>query len=264
MSFTENQGTKIYWDELGQGEPVLFIMGLGYTSQLWHRVRPMLAQHFRTIAFDNRGAGKSDVPTGPYSIVTMATDAAAVLDAADVARVHVFGVSMGGMIAQEFALQYPSRTRSLILGCTSHGGPSAVRAEKPVIDILLARGMTLDQARSAILPYIYDSATPPERIEEDIRLRQNCLPTLQGYMAQLGAILGWESYSRLHQIAAPTLVIHGNSDALVPPSNGRLLAEAIPDAKLITLDHASHLFLTDQPDAAQKAILDFLLSNASD
>ena len=128
MAFVQNQGARIYWDEQGQGSPILLIMGLGYTSALWHRTRPGLAQRFRTIAFDNRGVGLSDVPPGPYSIATMALDAAAVLDAAGVSSAHVFGISMGGMIAQEFALQYPARTRSLILGCTAAGGPSAVRA----------------------------------------------------------------------------------------------------------------------------------------
>src|SRR5271167_4763186 len=180
MSLIENQGTKIYWDERGQGAPVLLIMGLGYTSVMWYRTRPALAQRFRTIAFDNRGVGLSDVPPGPYSIAAMASDAAAVLDAAGVARAHVFGVSMGGMIAQEFALQYPARTRSLILGCTSPGGPLAVHAASKVIDVLLARGMTLEQAREAILPYIYDAATPRKKIEEDVSLRQSWLPSLQG------------------------------------------------------------------------------------
>ncbi|MGA2021450.1 MAG: alpha/beta hydrolase, partial [Candidatus Sulfotelmatobacter sp.] len=116
MSFVQNQGTKLYWDEQGRGEPVLLIMGLGYPSCLWHRTRPVLAQDFRTVALDNRGVGLSDVPPGPYSISTMASDAAAVLDAAGVSRAHIFGISMGGMVAQEFALQYPARTRSLILG----------------------------------------------------------------------------------------------------------------------------------------------------
>src|ERR1700733_13578989 len=131
-------------------------MGLGYASLLWHRIRPALAQYFRTIALDNRGVGLSEVPPGPYSIATMASDAAAVLDAARVFDAHVFGISMGGMIAQEFALQYPQRTRSLILGCPSAGGPSAIRAERKVVDILMARDMTLQQAREAILPYMYD------------------------------------------------------------------------------------------------------------
>jgi pimeloyl-ACP methyl ester carboxylesterase len=193
----------------------------------------------------------------------MASDAALVLDAAGIARAHVFGVSMGGMIAQEFALQYPARTRSLILGCTSPGGPLAVRAESKVADVLFARGMTLEQARVAILPHIYDAATPREKIEEDVSMRQSWLPSPQGYMAQLQAIMAWESYSRIAQIAAPTLVIHGKSDALVPPGNGRLIAERIPGAKLVLLDHASHLFLTDQTEASQREILDFLSSDSS-
>src|SRR5580658_2863613 len=135
MPFADNQGTKIYWDEQGTGAPILLIMGLGYPSAMWHRARPALSASYRTNAFDNRGAGQSDVPPGPYSIAAMASDAAAVLDAAGVSSAHVFGVSMGGMIAQEFALQYPAKARSLILGCTSPGGPVAIRAERKVSDI---------------------------------------------------------------------------------------------------------------------------------
>src|SRR5580692_4651914 len=112
MSFTENQGAKLYWDEQGSGEPLLLIMGLSYPSYMWHRSRPVLAKRFRTIALDNRGVGQSDAPPGVYSIALMASDAAAALDAAGIENAHVFGVSMGGMIAQEFALQYPKRVRS--------------------------------------------------------------------------------------------------------------------------------------------------------
>jgi pimeloyl-ACP methyl ester carboxylesterase len=260
MPFVENQGAKIYWDEQGQGPPVLMIMGLGYASVMWHRTRPLLAQRCRTLAFDNRGVGLSDVPPGPYSIASMAADAAAVLDAAQVASAHVFGVSMGGMIAQEFALQFPGRTRSLILGCTSPGGPSAKRAESNVIDILVARGMSPEQARTAILPYIYDAATPQSRINEDIELRRNWLPSPQGYTAQLMAIRAWESYSRIAQIAAPTLVLHGRSDALIPVANGELISQRIPGAKFVLLEQASHMFLSDQTAAANAEILAFLSS----
>jgi 3-oxoadipate enol-lactonase len=114
MPFVENQGAKIYWDQQGSGEPLLLIMGLSYPSYMWHRTRPVLAQSYRTIALDNRGVGQSDVPAGVYPIALMASDAAAVLDAANVQSAHVFGVSMGGMIAQEFALRYPRRVRSLL------------------------------------------------------------------------------------------------------------------------------------------------------
>src|SRR5580700_671642 len=140
MSFAQNKGAKIYWDEQGTGEPLLLIMGLSYPSRMWHRSRPVLANSYRTIALDNRGVGQSDVPPGIYSIALMASDAAAVLDAAGVESAHVFGVSMGGMIAQELALQYPSRVRSLILGCTTAGGPAAVRAEPAAIQMLMTRG----------------------------------------------------------------------------------------------------------------------------
>src|ERR1039457_518018 len=262
MAFVEKQRAKLYWDEQGRGETVLLIMGLGYPSCLWNRTRPVLSQHYRTEAFDNRGGGLSDVPPGPYPIATMASDAAAVLDAAGVSSAHIFGVSMGGMIAQEFALQYPKRTRSLILGCTSPGGPSAVRAESKVIDVLLMRGMTPEQAREAILPYIYDANTPREKIEEDVSLRQPWLPSPEGYMAQLQGILAWKGYSRIAQITAPTLVIHGKSDALVPPGHGELIAKRIPGTRLVLLERASHLFLTDQTQASYKEILEFLLSHA--
>jgi 3-oxoadipate enol-lactonase len=265
VSFIENQGIKIYWDEQGPEEQpaILLVMGLGYSSQMWHRTRPMLAKHFRTIAFDNRGVGLGDVPPGPYSIAAMASDAVAVLNAAGIARAHVFGISMGGMIAQEFALQYPERTRSLILGCTAPGGPSAIRAERKVADVLFARGMTWTQAREAALQYIYDATTPREKIEEDLRVREQCLPTPEGYMAQLQGILAWEGHSRLDQITAPTLVLHGNSDQLIPPGNAQLIAERIAGAKLVLLPYASHLFLTDQTEAAHREILDFLFSLSS-
>jgi 3-oxoadipate enol-lactonase len=258
MAFLENQGARIYWDEQGKGEPVLLIMGLGYPSYLWHRTRPALKERYRTIALDNRGSGQSDAPPGPYSIALMASDAAAALDAAGVESAHVFGLSMGGMIAQEFALQYPARVRSLILGCTAPGGPNAVRAEKNVTEILMARNMSPEDAARAMRPYIYDPATPLDRIEEDLAIRRQWFPRPEAYMAQLQGIFAWEAYARLDRIAAPTLVIHGQSDQLVPAGNGELIAARISGAKLVMLPRASHIFTTDQPEASQHAIMDFL------
>jgi 3-oxoadipate enol-lactonase len=263
MAFVENQGARIYWDEQGHGPPVLLIMGLGYSSHMWHRIRGVLGKHYRTIAQDNRGVGRSDLPPGPYSIALMASDAAAVLDAAGIESAHLFGVSMGGMIAQEFALQYPKRVRSLILGCTAAGGPTAVRAEPKANQMLKTRDkMTAEQAAEAAVPFIYDSATPRERIDEDLAIRRPWFPRPEAYTAQLQGILGWESYSRLSGIAAPTLVLHGERDRLVPPGNGKLIAERIPGAKLVMIPHASHLFLTDQTEAAHGAVLEFLRAQA--
>jgi len=259
MPFADNQGTRIYWDEQGTGAPLLLIMGLGYPSAMWHRMRPALSASYRTIVLDNRGAGQSDVPPGPYSIALMASDAAAVFDAAGVPSANVFGVSMGGMIAQEFALQYPGRVQSLILGCTAAGGPTAKRAEPAAIEMLKARTwMSREQAAEAAIPFIYDTATPRHLIDEDIAQRDPWPTSPAGYLAQLQAILPWESFSRLPQITAPTLVIHGRADRLVPPGNGELIAARIPGAQLVLIERASHLFSTDQPEAAEKAVFEFL------
>lgn len=263
MAFAQNQGAKIYWDQQGEGPPLLLIMGLGWTSQMWHRSRPVLAAQFRTIALDNRGVGRSDVPPGPYPIALMASDAAAVLDAAGVERAHICGMSMGGMIAQEFALQYPQRVRSLILGCTASGGPHAVQAEREVIQLLLAPRTSPEEMAKAINPYIYDAGTPDAWKEEDLAVRRPWFPTPEGYLAQLQGIMAWEAYSRLPQIAAPTLVIHGESDRLVPPENGRRIAARIPNATLVMIPHASHIFPTDQTEAAHRTILDFLAAHVN-
>src|SRR4029077_5684753 len=239
MPFVENQGAKLYWDEQGSGEPLLLIMGLSYPSYMWHRSRPVLANSYRTIALDNRGVGQSDVPPGIYSIALMASDAAAVMDAAGgggapvmeaagVERAHVFGVSMGGMIAQEFALQYPSRVRSLILGCTAAGGPHAVQAESAALQTLMRRDLTPEESKEAIIPFIYDAATSRERIDEDMAIRMKSFPTPQGYAGQLQGIFGWEAPRRIAQITAPTLVIHGETDRLVPSANAQLIAKHIP------------------------------------
>jgi pimeloyl-ACP methyl ester carboxylesterase len=259
MPFAINQGVKIYWDEAGQGDPILLIMGLGYTSDAWYRIRTVLSPKYRTIALDNRGVGRSDLPPGPYPIALMASDAAVVLDAAGAQRAHVFGISMGGMIAQEFALQYPARVRSLILGCTTAGGPNSVPAAAESVELLMSRAnMTLEDAARAAVPFIYDAATPRERIEQDLAIRRPWYPRPEAYLAQLQGILTWESFSRLSDIKAPTLVIHGESDLLIPAGNAKLLAEKIPGAKLVLLPHASHIFPTDQPELTHRAILNFL------
>ena len=263
MPFVENLGARIFWDEEGSGAPLLLIMGLGWPSQAWHRLRPVLSEKYRTIALDNRGVGKSDVAPGPYSITQMAADAAAVLNAARVNAAHIFGVSMGGMIAQEFALQYPNKVRSLILGCTAAGGPDAVRAEDEALRVLMTRGPDLEQFARAINPFIYDAGTSPQLVEEDTAARLKWYASGDGYFAQLQAVMAWEAYSRIAQISAPTLVIHGENDRLVPAENGRRIAARIPGAKLVIIPGASHIFTTDQPAAAQAAILDFLGAQAT-
>jgi pimeloyl-ACP methyl ester carboxylesterase len=263
MPFAENDGAKIYWDAQGSGAPILLLAGLGRASTAWHRTRPVLNERYRTIAMDNRGAGQSDVPPGPYSIEQMATDAVAVLKAASVNTAHVFGLSMGGMIAQEFALKYPSKVRSLILGCTKPGGPGSVPAEKAAQQVLAKRSSNPDEFGAALRPYIYHPDTAAERIEEDMVRRRKCYSSEEAYASQLQAISAWEADSCLSEIAAPTLVIHGENDRLIPVENAKLIAARIRGAKLVIIPKASHVFTTDQPEAAHVAILDFLGAQAT-
>jgi len=264
LPFIQNQGAKIYWDEQGAGDPVLLIMGLAYPSDVWYRTRPVLSKTYRTICLDNRGVGRSDVPPGPYPIALMAADALAVLDAAGVERAHVYGISMGGMIAQELTLQHPERVRSLILGCTAAGGPTAVQAGPEVGKLLMARGvMTPEEAAEAAVPYIYDAGTPRARIDEDLDVRRPWFARPEAYMAQLQGILAWEAYSRLPQISVPTLVIHGENDRLVPVGNGKLIASRIPGAKLVLLANASHIYPTDQTEISNRAVVDFLAGQSA-
>ena len=259
MPFAENDGMKIYWEEQGSGPPLVLIMGLGYTSEMWHRMLPAFAREYRTIIFDNRGVGRSSVPVKPYTVADMAADAAAVMEAAEIASAHVFGISMGGMIAQEFAIRYPRRLSSLILGCTHHGGREAVVADREVFEVLMARGnMPLEEGIRAMVPYIYDSSTPRERIEEDLEIRRRTYPKSFVYFGQIQAILAFDARNRLSEISARTLVLHGESDRLVPHENGRLLNLLIPNSKLVLLPRASHIFMTDQPEASINAVLSFL------
>ncbi len=259
MPYVTNRGAKIYWEEHGSGPPVLLIMGLSFTSEMWFRMVPRLANSYRTIIFDNRGIGKSDVPRGPYTIRTLANDAEAVLDAAGVPAAHVLGASMGGMVAQELALRSPGRVLSLMLGCTSYSGlfskwPNFRKGPNQLSWFRAGR----QEREWAMRQMLYAAGTPHEWIEEDIGIRCQCNWTYKGVLNQLAGILLWSSYSRLPSIKAPTLVVHGEEDHVLPSQNGRIVASRIPGARFVLVPNAGHILMTDQPEITIQLLLQFL------
>lgn len=266
MPYTQSGGAKIYWETCGEGEPLLLILGLGATMEQWHRIAPALSARFQTILFDNRGLGRSDVTPGPYSIEELADDAAAVLHAAGVSSAHVFGMSMGGMIAQELALRHPGTVRSLVLGCTTCGGSAGVLAAREVRASLDPDpALSREEAFWATSQYIYAAETPRTELARDLEARLRGTRPLDGYVSQLQAVRTWKgTHDRLGAIDVPALVIHGDLDQLIPPANGRILAEAIPGARLVMLSGAAHIFLTDRFEPARDAIVSFLDGSPSD
>ena len=258
MSYIVSQGTRLYWEERGSGPPVLLIMGLSFTHEMWYRIVPALERSCRLILFDNRGVGESDVPGGRYSMSQLARDAVAVLDAAGIPAAHVLGASMGGMIAQELALRFPERVLSLLLACTSHGG---VLARWPNFPRLRGRGWCSRNRREqelSLVPMLYSSTTSADRIEEDIGVLCRSSLSYTGFFGQLSAILPWSSFLRLPRIQVPTMVIHGDRDRLVPPGNGRTVAARIPGAQFHLIEDAGHILTTDQPEACERLMLLFL------
>jgi pimeloyl-ACP methyl ester carboxylesterase len=222
----------------------------------------VLARSLTVLTFDNRGAGRSERPAGGLTLAGMAADAVSVLDAAKVARAHVYGISMGGMIAQELALRYPERVDALVLGATSAGGTAATAPDRETLAFLGRRATVPDEeGRWASVPYVYSERTRRsggQRIGEDFARRRAYRFDPVGYGAQLAAALQHNAAARLGDISAPTLVVHGAEDRMVPPANGRTLAAAIAGARLLELEDAAHLYTTDEP-AADDAVLDFLI-----
>ena len=259
MPWAANGNTRIYWEEEGTGDPLLLIMGLSFSLAMWGELRPFLARYFRTILFDNRCVGRSDAPVAPFPLASMARDARSVLDAAGAGSARVLGISMGGMIAQELALRWPDRVSRLVLGCTHAGGLRAARAEPAVLASLISPFMSRDGKMETMLPFLYHPKTSRERINADLNILRENAPDLRCYLQQLTAILFWTSWNRLPDLRPPTLVIHGDSDRLVPPENSKILASRIPGAKLVILPDAGHVFPTDQPELTRTALLEFLL-----
>jgi 3-oxoadipate enol-lactonase len=256
---------ELYFDSTGAGAPVLLVMGLGMNATGWWRTVPVLARSHRVLAFDNRGMGRSGKPPGPYTMDELADDAVAVLDAAGEPAAHVYGISLGGMIAQHIALRHPDRVRGVVLGATTAGGELVAAADPVTLAFFFRRAdMPPDEAVWASVPYNYGPATRAhhaQRIGEDIAQRLRFPVEPEPYKAQLAAAAGHDMSARLSEIRAPTLVVHGEQDRMVPVANGERLAARIPCARLKTYPGAGHLYTTDEP-AADEDVAAFLATLA--
>jgi pimeloyl-ACP methyl ester carboxylesterase len=255
---------NIYYESHGDGEPLLLIMGYGQYSALWAPVIHDFSPTYRVISFDNRGTGRSDKPDIPYTMKMMADDARGLLDAIGVDSAHVFGMSMGGMIAQEFALNYPNKLRSLILGCTNCGGTKMTLPSQEALAFLLGPEMAKlsaeERARQTV-PWLWTQEyidNNPRAVELFVAVTVEYPTPVHGYRCQAKAIMAHDTYDRLPQITAPTLVITGDADRLIPADNSRILASTIPSAELVILENAGHGFITDARAKATRTMLDFL------
>ena len=237
-------------------------MGYRSSGYMWgEEFVVMLSGAFQVIVFDNRGTGLSDKPNTAYTIATMADDAAGLLTHLGLARAHIFGVSMGGMIAQELALRHARQVRRLILGCTSCGGPQARLASLGVLaQFLTAQNLPRPEALRQQWPVLVSAAflATQQAFLERLTACALAYPTPDHTaFRHMLAVQRFNSYGRLGQITAPTLVMSGDQDCLIPPANARLLAEKIPDARLHLIAGAGHGFFWEAPEAVLSSLRKF-------
>jgi 3-oxoadipate enol-lactonase len=265
--FAQNKdGLKLRYEIRGSGEPVALIMGFSGSGRGWGEAfLKLMEARFKIFVIDNRGTGESDKPDTEFTLGDMAADIAAVLDHAKTPRAHIFGISMGGMIAQEFALAYPERTRGLVLGCTNCGTSHSVPADPAAIaNLIPAPGMDpIEQARRAFSvacgKAFLNSAAGQQILSQAIAEMGNYpITPMHTFMRQGQAIGSFDSFARLGQIKSPTLIIHGDDDSIVPYPNAEVLQSAIAGSKKHTLKAAGHMFFWEVPDEAARAACDFL------
>lgn len=248
---------KIVWDEHGSGTPLLLIQGIGYARWSWEPIVPGLAERYRVIAFDNRGIGDSDKPAGPYTARDMAGDALQVLDEAGVARAHVLGASLGGMVAQELAAAHPKRIDKLVLCCTTPGGAATV--PMPAVTVkLFAEAASLDplEAMRRFTANAFSPTVPMELVEAVFQRRLENPADPVGWQGQAAAGTTFPGIDG--QIEAPTLIVTGTADNVVDPRNANVLAERIAGSRVVRLEGAGHMFFWEQPAAFVRIVEEFL------
>jgi len=281
MPRVRRDGISLYYDrETGGEETIVFIEGLGYGRWMWHWQREAFAGEFDCILPDNRGTGYSEVGLPPlvarlprllrvlllnklvgYSVEGMAADLEAVLADAGVDDAHVVGASMGGMIAQQYALDY-DRVRSLSLLCTTHGGPEAVPIPDDTLETMydVPEGASEREIiRHRMSPALNDEyfETNPETVEQivDWRLEQDAGEVARE--SQGAAAANFDVSDRVDRIDVPTQIIHGTNDRVVPVENGRMLAEKIPGSELELLEGAPHVLMIEESEQVNDLLQTF-------
>lgn len=253
---------EIYHEIHGQGEFLLLVMGLGSDLAGWMFQVLEFSKHYRVVTFDNRGVGRSGAPDATYSIGMMADDAAGLMEKLGIGSAHVLGISMGGFIAQELALRHPGRVRSLVLAATgTHIDARAAHlldVWRRLIDIGDDRELYIRET----LPWLFTGGMfeNGRAVESMIKMRLS-YPYLQpayAYARQAEACLAFDSRGRLGGIAAPTLVMGGERDALFPTERSTELAGGIRGAELVVLEGGAHGFPIEMPDAFNRTVLSFL------
>jgi pimeloyl-ACP methyl ester carboxylesterase len=260
MAYATNDDVRLHWGERGSGTPILLVMGVAYSSRMWYPAIPALSAQHRVIWFDNRGTGASDT-TATVEIEALARDAFAVMDAAGVGAAHIYGVSMGGVIVQEMALQQPKRVLSLIVGCS--GALTAEKPRAPAFVRLLYRlppwmlkGLLTIMKRGSA--HDYGSAAKPEAIEADRAVVKNEKIFSKGSAAQADALARYcTTHEAIAGLRMPSLVLHGDEDAAVKFEAGEELAGILPDSRFVRFKGAGHNYMVAYKDEANKAVLDF-------
>jgi 3-oxoadipate enol-lactonase len=240
------------WSATGEGPPLLLIAGLGLDGNSWWRSVPGFAERFRVITFDYRGVGRSGHAPLFCTTDDLANDAVAVLDEAGVERALVYGFSLGGMVAQRLALRHADRLSALVLGATQAGGTHTVQPPAETLWYLWqARFLSPAAAATAAIPHVYGQRCrreTPQRIDADLEQRRQGRLDSQAYRGQVAAAMMHDAHRSLHAIDAPTMVVHGEDDRLIPKANGELIAREIPKARLHLIPGAGHYYPTDEPN----------------
>lgn len=255
-------GIDIFYAVQGQGDPLLLIAGLTRSHLIWQDIATALSKQYQVILLDNRGAGQTDKPNLPYTIELMAEDIAALISALDLKKFHILGHSMGGFMAMHLAAKYPELLNKLVLTGTAAAPPRAAVSYFNGLIELIDSHTPHDDIIKAALPWLYTKRylQEPNRAEFLMNLEKNNPHPQPTYALkrQIEACLAHDAHPALPKITAPTLVICGAEDTLLPPETSKELADSIPGSKLKIIPGAAHMLQIEEPVVFLQEITTFL------